>query len=217
MFSIRFPWPRRYLRLGQPCDLFAPWRRRGRTRRQRTSARAWPPDHSLERPYPIVSGRGTPRRDCRRSSHRSVELQRLIVVLDGADRASALALDRRRRGRRRPPHHLDRAGPPGGNLAMAASMVQLLAREAAIVDGGRIIWLEPDRLIEVLNGGVPLLLSAVGYAAIVEGRCVMRVDLYCPVIVLNGPIPLSLRAVGGAAIGKCNGQAASSSIARFRS
>jgi hypothetical protein len=58
--------------------------------------------------------------------------------------------------------------------------------------------MKPDRLIEVPNGRVPLLLGAVGQASIVKTRGIACVDLDCPTEILNGTVEFALALIGGA-------------------
>ncbi len=51
----------------------------------------------------------------------------------------------------------------------AVVLALLVVGNAAVAKGGGIIWVELDRLVEVLDGAVVVALTGVGIAAVTEG------------------------------------------------
>ncbi len=73
-------------------------------------------------------------------------------------------------------------------------------RHGAVVDRQRVTRIEPDRLIEILDGALVVALLVVGVAAaVVDRRCVLRIELDRLIEVRNRVVVFALGAIGKAA------------------
>src|ERR1700720_1425902 len=77
---------------------------------------------------------------------------------------------------------------------------------AAPVEGNGVVWIELDRLIQVLDGAVVLPLAAIGIAAVAECQGKVWIKLDRLIEILDGAVVFGFAEIGVAAIAESRRQ-----------